>query len=86
VDESEPANRGGLRQDGAKFKFKYIWKTDPRWTGTCRKLVLTLVDGSSYEALFRFSGKPYGTGDREREQDRVKGKSHEKENSRDKGK
>jgi hypothetical protein len=56
VDETEPASRAGLRQDGAKSL--YIWKTNPSWAGTCRKLVLTLVDGSAYEALFRFPGKP----------------------------
>ena len=75
VDEAEPASRSGLRQDGAKFKFKYIWKTDPSWAGTCRKLVLTLVDGSSYEALFRFPGKHQETGDRERDQEHGKVKS-----------
>jgi hypothetical protein len=75
VDETEPANHGGLRQDGARFKFKYIWKTDPSWAGTCRKLVLTLVDGSSYEALFRFPGKHQETGDRERDQEHGKDKS-----------
>jgi hypothetical protein len=74
VDETEPANHGGLRQDGAKFKFKYIWKTDRSWAGTCRKLVLTLVDDSSYEALFRFPGNPQHVRDIERDLERVKGK------------
>jgi hypothetical protein len=74
VDETESANHLGLRQDGAKSKFKYIWKTDRSWTGTCRKLVLTLVDGSSYEALFRFPGKPQHVRDIERDLERVKGK------------
>jgi MBG domain/Thrombospondin type 3 repeat len=75
VDESEPSDRAGLRMDGAKSKFKYVWKTDPSWAGTCRKLVLTLVDGSSYEALFRFPGKPQHVRDIERNLERVKGKS-----------
>jgi hypothetical protein len=74
VDETEPANYGGLRQDGAKSKFKYIWKTDPNWAGSCRKFVLTLVDGSSYEALFRFRGKPEHVRDIERGLERLKGK------------
>lgn len=38
--------------------YRYIWKTSPNWTGTCRKLMLTLVDGSVHEALFRFAGLP----------------------------
>jgi hypothetical protein len=32
----------------------YTWKTSSAWAGTCRKLVVTLVDGSRHEALFRF--------------------------------
>jgi hypothetical protein len=35
--------------------YTYTWKTNAGWAGTCRKLVLTLVDGSRHEALFRFS-------------------------------
>ena len=35
--------------------YTYIWKTNAGWAGTCRKLVLTLVDGSRHEALFRFA-------------------------------
>ena len=34
--------------------FTYIWKTNSSWSGSCRKLILTLVDGSKHEALFRF--------------------------------
>jgi hypothetical protein len=64
VDETEPASRGGLRQGGAKSQ--YIWQTNPSWAGTCRKLVLALVDDSSYEALFRFPGKPQHVRDSER--------------------
>jgi hypothetical protein len=54
IAESILAARSGLRQHGVS-KFKYIWKTDPNWAGTCRKLAVTLVDGSGYEALFRFA-------------------------------
>jgi len=35
--------------------YTYTWKTNANWADTCRKLVLTLVDGSRHEALFRFS-------------------------------
>jgi hypothetical protein len=35
-------------------KHVYIWKTSTTWAGTCRKLVVTLVDGSTHEAMFRF--------------------------------
>jgi hypothetical protein len=35
-------------------KYIYIWKTRSDWAGSCRKLVVTLVDGSTHEAQFRF--------------------------------
>jgi hypothetical protein len=35
-------------------EYRYDWKTSPSWAGTCRKLTITLVDGSKHEALFRF--------------------------------
>ena len=41
-------------------KYAFLWKTSPAWAGTCRKLVVTLIDGSSHEALFRFSGNSIG--------------------------
>jgi MBG domain-containing protein len=45
----------GLRSLG--YGYTYVWKTDPTWAGTCRKFVLTLSDGSTHEALFRFPAK-----------------------------
>lgn len=81
LSEDDLADYRGLRQDGAKSRSNYIWKTDPRWAGTCRKLVLTLVDGSSYEALFRFTGKPAHVGNipRGKDLERVKVKPHGKD-------
>jgi hypothetical protein len=68
VDETETAGRSGLRYEGQKNRFKYVWKTDPSWAGTCRTFVLTLVDGSTHEALFSF-GKKH---EQERDWDRGK--------------
>jgi hypothetical protein len=34
--------------------YTYIWKTSASWSDTCRKLVVTLADGSKHEAVFRF--------------------------------
>jgi hypothetical protein len=58
IDGAEQAGRSGLRAEGRNNRYTYIWKTDPRWAGSCRKLVLVLADGSTYEALFRFSARP----------------------------
>jgi hypothetical protein len=42
----------GLRSLGGSYT--YVWKTNTGWAGTCRKFVLTLADGTTHEALFRF--------------------------------
>jgi hypothetical protein len=46
------ASAGGLRSMG--YSYTYVWKTDRSWGGTCRKFMLTLADGSTHEATFRF--------------------------------
>jgi len=35
-------------------RYTYVWKTNKAWAGTCRKLEITFVDGSTHEALFDF--------------------------------
>ena len=52
-------SKAGLRSLG--FSYNYVWKTSPSWAGTCRKFVLTLADGSTHEALFRFVAAPKGS-------------------------
>jgi hypothetical protein len=44
----------GLHSVG--YSYTYVWKTSASWGGTCRKFVLTLADGSTHEATFRFLG------------------------------
>jgi hypothetical protein len=34
-----------------------LWKTDKKWAGTCRDLVLKLDDGSVHTARFEFAKK-----------------------------
>jgi len=43
-----------MRAEGGG-QYTYIWKTNAAWAGKCRKLIVTLVDGSSHAAVFRFS-------------------------------
>ena len=47
-----PAGKSGLQFDGTEYT--YVWKTDRSWAGTCRRLDLSLNDGSVYSATFRF--------------------------------
>ena len=47
------AGSAGLRALGSSYT--YVWRTSPSWAGTCRRLTVTLVDGSTHAALFRFT-------------------------------
>jgi hypothetical protein len=47
------AGSSGLKVLGSTYT--YVWKTSPSWGGSCRRLVVTLSDGSTHEALFRFA-------------------------------
>jgi hypothetical protein len=44
----------GFTYDPLLDQYKYVWKTDRRWMGTCRKLIVRLRDGSEKRANFRF--------------------------------
>ena len=35
-------------------QYTYVWKTDHEWTGSCRKLIVRLVDGTDHVAYFSF--------------------------------
>ena len=54
IEETTPANTGGLTYDAAADEYTYVWKTDRAWT-SCRQLVLKLDDGTVHRATFDFS-------------------------------
>jgi YVTN family beta-propeller protein len=35
-------------------RYQYQWRTEKTWVNSCRKLVITLKDGTAHEALFHF--------------------------------
>jgi predicted extracellular nuclease len=35
-------------------QYNYIWKTEKAWVGTCRQLVIKLIDGSEYAIVIKF--------------------------------
>lgn len=55
VEPVATAGKSGLSYDAKAQQYAYIWKTEKGWAGSCRMLMLTLVDGSSYTAIFNFS-------------------------------
>ena len=52
IEETVAASTSGLKYTGNQYH--YNWKTSASWAGSCRKLRITLVDGTIHEALFRF--------------------------------
>jgi hypothetical protein len=48
----ETSTKKDLHPSGRQYI--HLWRTNSSWAGTCRKLVVTLKDGSSHEAFFIF--------------------------------
>jgi hypothetical protein len=56
IGSLEPtATAGGSGVNGGNNgQYVYLWQTDPAWAGTCRELVVTLNDGTSFSAIYSF--------------------------------
>jgi hypothetical protein len=54
VLETVTPGSSSLSYDVLTDKYHYNWKTDKSWTGTCRRLIVTLDDGTTHEANFCF--------------------------------
>jgi hypothetical protein len=81
VTEEDAAPSSVLRAEGRK-QFNYVWKTNKAWDGTCRKLVLTLADGSTHEALFNLGKKREVRENNDRNDDRdSRGRAEARENN-----
>jgi hypothetical protein len=48
------AGLSGLSFDAKSGQYTYVWKTDKTWAGTCRRLNVTLGDGTVHVANFKF--------------------------------
>jgi predicted extracellular nuclease len=54
IEETVTAGGSSLSYDAATGQYKYVWKTNKAWAGTCRILVVKLTDGTEHSAMFRF--------------------------------
>ena len=54
LEQIDAPSASGLSYDAATQRYHYTWKTNRAWAGTCRQLVVTLVDGTSHVANFKF--------------------------------
>ena len=48
LEPTSAAGASGLSYDSFSDTYTYVWKTSRDWSGTCRTLVLALVDGSQH--------------------------------------
>ena len=54
VEELVTAGNSSLSYDPATDQYVYVWKTENAWAGTCRQLNVTLNDGTTHIANFKF--------------------------------
>jgi hypothetical protein len=55
IEQTVTAGTSSLSYDPASDQYTYVWKTDKAWAGTCRALVIKLVDGATHTANFQFT-------------------------------
>jgi hypothetical protein len=49
------ASASALKYDASTQTYRYVWKTDKAWAGTCRELNVRLHDGTDHVMNFKFS-------------------------------
>jgi uncharacterized repeat protein (TIGR01451 family) len=54
LEDTLSAGGSSLSYDPASDQYNYVWKTNSVWAGTCRQLVITLNDGTTHKANFKF--------------------------------
>jgi len=54
VEQTVTAGGSSLSYDAGVDQYVYVWKSDKAWAGTCRRLDVTLVDGTRHIAHFKF--------------------------------
>ena len=55
IEQTVNAGGSSLSYDATADQYNYVWKTDKAWAGTCRMLTVTLNDGTTHTALFKFT-------------------------------
>ncbi len=55
IEQTVSASSSSIRYDAPTGRYIYTWKSSTSWANSCRKLIITLKDGTVHEATFRFS-------------------------------
>lgn len=54
ITSVDTSGNSGLRYDGEAGQFVFTFQSEKDWAGTCRRLVLTLINDVTYTADFQF--------------------------------
>ncbi len=54
IEQTATPGASGLAYFPDTLQYQYVWKTNKAWSGTCRLLLVKLVDGTVHTAVFRF--------------------------------
>ncbi|HEX9371361.1 MAG TPA: PxKF domain-containing protein, partial [Roseiflexaceae bacterium] len=54
IEQTVTAGASGLSYDAASGQYSYTWKTENSWAGSCRQLIVRLIDGTDHIASFKF--------------------------------
>jgi hypothetical protein len=54
IEDTVNAGSSSLTYDAATDQYIYVWKTSNSWAGQCRQLIITLNDGTTHIAYFKF--------------------------------
>jgi hypothetical protein len=57
IEQTVTAGVSSLNYDATADQYIYVWKTEKAWAGTCRQLVVKLIDGTYHRANFTFIKK-----------------------------
>lgn len=55
LEQTVTAGASSLSYDADVDQYVYVWKSDKAWAGTCRRLDVTLIDGTRHIAHFKFA-------------------------------
>ncbi len=54
IEQTVTAGNSSLSYDTTTDTYTYTWKTNTAWAGTCRQLIVKLIDGTEHVANFAF--------------------------------
>ena len=67
IEETVTAGNSSLQYEPGTQRYIYVWKTDKAWAGTCRQLIVKLIDGTEHTAFFQFNGNGRSAGESDSE-------------------